>query len=126
MVRSIGCVFSRCKYYYFLDSVLHTAVQMAGEASDVADAFANHILADQDFVDGLLDEYNDLKDLCRQYIEKVYNKRQGGEDGPHGFGCMVGTQTHCHSCLQHEIAIQTSLNAYRWGLDLANTGICES
>lgn len=65
---------------------------MVGEAADVAEAFASHILADQDFVDGLLEEYNDLKDLCRQYIEKIYNKRQVGEDGPHGFGSMVGFQ----------------------------------
>ena len=43
---------------------------------------ADQILGDQDFVDGLLEEYNELKDLCLEYLEKGYNKVQDGRDGP--------------------------------------------
>ena len=53
----------------------------------------DRILGDQNFVDDLLEEYKQLKDLCLEYIEKRFKPGQGGLDGPIGFGKKAGSPT---------------------------------
>ena len=65
--------------------------QVACSSTDRASAMADRILRNQSFVDELLEEYIQLKDLCLEYLEKGYNRGQGGPDGPVVFSNKVGS-----------------------------------